>query len=43
MQILMWLFSMQPAKRSAYSSSGSEKVFAPVERELVFDVVGSYS
>eukprot|EP00250_Pteridium_aquilinum_P000446 c10489_g1_i1 orf=463-1899(-) len=32
------IYNIDPAKRTAYSSSGSEKVFSPVERELVFDV-----
>lgn len=32
------VYNVDPAKRTAYSSSASEKVFAPVERELVFDV-----
>lgn len=32
------VYNVDPAKRTAYSNSGSEKVFAPVERELVFDV-----
>ncbi|KAH7373500.1 hypothetical protein KP509_17G059700 [Ceratopteris richardii] len=32
------VYNVDPAKRTAYASSGSEKVFAPVERELVFDV-----
>lgn len=31
---------MQPAKRTAYAG-GSDRVFAPVERELVFDIVSS--
>eukprot|EP00897_Mesotaenium_endlicherianum_P009097 jgi/Mesen1/8215/ME000442S07500 len=32
------VFNVDPAKRAAYQSSGSERAFAPVERELVFDV-----
>lgn len=32
------VYNVDPAKRTAYFSAGSEKVFAPVERELVFDV-----
>jgi hypothetical protein len=31
----------QPAKRTAYSGAGSDRVFSPVERELVFDIVSS--
>ncbi len=31
----------QPAKRTAYSVAGSDRVFSPVERELVFDIVSS--
>jgi hypothetical protein len=31
---------LQPAKRTAYAG-GSDRVFAPVERELVFDIVSS--
>lgn len=30
----------QPGKRTAYAG-GSDRVFSPVERELVFDVVSS--
>ena len=37
------VFNVDPQKRSAYSSLGSDRVFAPVERELVFDVVRSLS
>ncbi len=33
------VFNVDPQKRSAYSGLGSDRVFAPVERELVFDVV----
>lgn len=29
---------LQPAKRHAYAQSG-DNVFAPVERELIFDIV----
>eukprot|EP00242_Pyramimonas_sp_CCMP2087_P004310 CAMPEP_0198200216 /NCGR_PEP_ID=MMETSP1445-20131203/3263_1 /TAXON_ID=36898 /ORGANISM="Pyramimonas sp., Strain CCMP2087" /LENGTH=471 /DNA_ID=CAMNT_0043870203 /DNA_START=74 /DNA_END=1489 /DNA_ORIENTATION=- len=32
------VYNVDPARRSAYSTGGSERVFAPVERELVFDV-----
>ena len=32
------VFNVDPQKRAAYSSLGSDRVFAPVERELVFDV-----
>ena len=30
---------MDPSKKGAYSGLGSDRVFAPVERELVFDIV----
>lgn len=33
------IFNVDPQKRSAYGGLGSDRVFAPVERELVFDVV----
>lgn len=33
------VFNVDPQKRAAYSSLGSDRVFAPTERELVFDVV----
>lgn len=32
----------QPSKRHAYAQSG-DNVFSPVERELIFDIVSSYS
>lgn len=32
------VYNVDPAKRTAYSSSGSQKIFAPDERELVFDL-----
>uniref|UniRef100_A0A7S0N4R3 DNA primase n=1 Tax=Pyramimonas obovata TaxID=1411642 RepID=A0A7S0N4R3_9CHLO len=32
------VYNVDPQRRSAYSTGGSERVFAPVERELVFDV-----
>ncbi|GBG90656.1 hypothetical protein CBR_g51004 [Chara braunii] len=32
------VFNFDPSKRQLYQSAGSEKIFAPVERELVFDV-----
>ena len=35
-------WDLQPMKRSAYAQSG-DNVFRPVERELVFDIVSSYS
>lgn len=37
--VLRAIMSFQPAKRNAYQNLGSEKLFAPVERELVFDIV----
>ena len=36
------VFNVDPQKRSAYGGLGSDRVFAPVERELVFDVVRRY-
>ena len=33
------VFNVDPQKRSAYGGLGADRVFAPVERELVFDVV----
>lgn len=36
--VFIYLISLQPAKRHAYSQGGNS-VFAPVERELVFDIV----
>ncbi|KAL3700125.1 hypothetical protein R1sor_018147 [Riccia sorocarpa] len=32
------VYNVEPTKRTAYSSVGGDKVFSPVERELVFDV-----
>ncbi|KAK9867682.1 hypothetical protein WJX84_000552 [Apatococcus fuscideae] len=32
------LYNVPPQRRSAYSGLGSERAFAPVERELVFDI-----
>lgn len=32
------VYNVDPAKRTAYSGLGSDRVFAPVERELVFDI-----
>lgn len=35
---LVILYLLQPAKRHAYAQGG-DNVFAPVERELIFDIV----
>eukprot|EP00249_Psilotum_nudum_P030475 c43127_g1_i1 orf=203-1702(+) len=32
------VYNVDPSKRTAYSNTGSDRIFAPVERELVFDV-----
>lgn len=32
------VFNVDPARRTAYSGLGADRVFAPLERELVFDV-----
>jgi DNA primase small subunit len=32
------VYNVEPAKRTAYSGAGSDRVFSPVERELVFDI-----
>ncbi|CAM6096530.1 unnamed protein product [Calypogeia fissa] len=32
------VYNVDPSRRTAYSSLGGDKVFSPVERELVFDV-----
>eukprot|EP00873_Tetraselmis_striata_P042106 jgi/Tetstr1/462370/TSEL_007376.t1 len=32
------VYNVDPSKRSAYSGLGSDRVFNPVERELVFDI-----
>ncbi|KAG6547491.1 hypothetical protein Mapa_010939 [Marchantia paleacea] len=32
------VYNVDPSKRTAYSNVGGDKVFSPVERELVFDV-----
>ncbi|KAK3234373.1 hypothetical protein CYMTET_55370 [Cymbomonas tetramitiformis] len=32
------IYNVDPKRRAAYSSLGGDRVFAPVERELVFDV-----
>ena len=37
------VFNVDPQKRSAYGGLGSDRVFAPVERELVFDVVRCFA
>jgi hypothetical protein len=37
------IFNVDPQKRSAYGGLGSDRVFAPVERELVFDVVRRFA
>jgi DNA primase small subunit len=37
------VFNVDPQKRAAYSALGADRVFAPVERELVFDVVRAAS
>ncbi|KAH1211515.1 DNA primase small subunit [Glycine max] len=32
------VYTVDPAKRNAYAQSGDNNVFAPVERELIFDI-----
>lgn len=32
------VYSVDPQKRSSYTSSGPQKAFTPIERELVFDI-----
>lgn len=39
--LIFVIMVLQPAKRTAYAG-GSDRVFAPVDRELVFDIVGSF-
>ncbi|KAG4964425.1 hypothetical protein JHK82_038647 [Glycine max] len=33
------VYTVDPAKRNAYAQSGDNNVFAPVERELIFDII----